>query len=102
MVTTMRIDELNLTPEERAELEAWGEQMAVKAEKVDPASLTPTDPALLELQRAAARRIYLTREAEKAVRDAVEHARAKGLSWNTVGRALGTTGEAARQRYSAA
>ena len=27
----MRIEDLNLAPEERAELEAWGEQMAAKA-----------------------------------------------------------------------
>jgi UDP-N-acetyl-D-mannosaminuronic acid transferase (WecB/TagA/CpsF family) len=98
----MRIDELNLTPAERAELEAWGEQMAAKAEQADPSTLRAADPAIEELQRAAARRIYLTGEAERAVREAVEHARAKGLSWNIVGQALGTTGEAARQRYSAA
>ena len=99
----MKIEDLNLTPEERAELEAWGEQMAAKAVTEEYTErLRPTDPALLELQRAAARRIYLTSQAEKAVRDAVAQARAQGLSWNTVGQALGTTGEAARQRYSAA
>lgn len=99
----MRIEDLNLSPEERAELEAWGEQMAARAEAADyPDRLTAMSPALEELQRAAARRIYLTHEAEKAVREAVAHARAEGVSWNTVGRALGTTGEAARQRYSAA
>ncbi|MFI2485399.1 hypothetical protein ACH47X_00745 [Promicromonospora kroppenstedtii] len=99
----MKIEDLNLTPEERAELEAWGEEMAAKAVTEDYAEkLKPTAPALLELQRAAARRIYLTGQAEKAVRDAVAQARAQGLSWNVVGQALGTTGEAARQRYSAA
>ncbi|MFD2025906.1 hypothetical protein [Promicromonospora aerolata] len=99
----MRIEDLNLTPEERAELEAWGEQMAAKAATEEYTErLQPTPPALLELQRAAARRIYLTGQAEKAVRDAVAQARAQGLSWNVVGQALGTTGEAARQRYSAA
>lgn len=99
----MQIDDMNLSAEERAELEAWGEQMAAKAETDAYAErLTPTSPALVELRRAAARRVYLAHEAEKAVRDAVAHARAEGLSWNAVGRALGTTGEAARQRYSAA
>ena len=99
----MRIEDLNLTPRERAELEAWGEQMAAEAATEEYAGqLRPTSPALLELQRAAARRIYLTGRAEKAVREAVAQARAEGLSWNVVGQALGTTGEAARQRYSAA
>ncbi|GAA4625656.1 hypothetical protein [Cellulomonas oligotrophica] len=98
----MGIDELRLTPEERAEIEAWGDSMAVAAEMVEPAALVPTSPLLLEIRRAAARRAYLANEAERAVRDAVARARAEGLSWNVVGQALGTTGEAARQRYSAA
>lgn len=99
----MKIEDLNLTPEEQAELESWGEQMAARAITEEYTErLRPTPPALLELQRAAARRIYLTGQAEKAVRDAVVQARAEGLSWNVVGQALGTTGEAARQRYSAA
>ncbi|MCP2283298.1 hypothetical protein APR04_002201 [Promicromonospora umidemergens] len=52
----MRIEDLNLTPEERAELEAWGEQMAAKAATEEYTErLRPTPPALLELQRAAAR-----------------------------------------------
>jgi hypothetical protein len=49
---------------------------------------------------AAARRVYFQYEAEKAVHEAVEHARAEGLSWAAVGDAIGTTGEAACQRYA--
>ncbi|WP_454854084.1 hypothetical protein [Promicromonospora soli] len=89
--------------ENRAELEAWGERMSAKAEAADHADrLSRMSSALEGLQRAAARRIHLTYEAAKAVREAVARARAEGVSWNTVGHALGTTGEAARQRYSAA
>ena len=38
--------------------------------------------------------------AERQVQDAVLRARKDGLSWAMVGAALGTSGEAARQRYS--
>jgi hypothetical protein len=37
--------------------------------------------------------------AEVAIRDAVIAARAYGVSWETIGVLLGTSGEAVRQRY---
>jgi hypothetical protein len=52
-------------------------------------------PALLEIRQARFQRAY----AERHLADAVTQARAEGLSWHKVGLALGTTGEAARQRY---
>lgn len=53
---------------------------------------------LARLQLAAQRRAVVEREVATAVRDAKDI----GLSWETVGQALGTTGEAARQRYQRA
>jgi hypothetical protein len=47
------------------------------------------------LHRAALRRA----EAEAAVAEAVDTARGHGQSWEAIGRRLGTSGEAARQRY---
>jgi hypothetical protein len=38
-------------------------------------------------------------EAERAIQAAVDHARASGYSWALIGSMLGTSGEAARQRY---
>jgi hypothetical protein len=38
-------------------------------------------------------------DAERSVRDAVDGAREAGLSWTFIGRLIGTSGEAARQRY---
>lgn len=38
-------------------------------------------------------------EAEKSLVEAIAAARAAGVTWATVGKATGTTGEAARQRY---
>jgi hypothetical protein len=38
-------------------------------------------------------------EAERSISQAVTEARSHGYSWRTIGALLGTTGEAARQRY---
>ncbi len=48
-----------------------------------------------QLRSAAVRRA----EAEGALRDAGVHAREQHHSWQVVGALLGTSGEAARQRY---
>ncbi|MFJ2618497.1 hypothetical protein [Glutamicibacter sp. NPDC087344] len=40
--------------------------------------------------------------AKKELAEAVRAAREQNLSWREVGEAIGTSGEAARQRYSAA
>lgn len=39
-------------------------------------------------------------EAEKEVADAVRAAKREHLSWDVIGKTLGTSGEAARQKYS--
>jgi hypothetical protein len=39
--------------------------------------------------------------AERSLKAAVDNARAHGYSWALIGSLLGTSGEAARQRYSA-
>jgi hypothetical protein len=47
------------------------------------------------------RHAFLARaEAEQRVTDAVRRARADGHSWASIGAMVGTSGEAARQRYS--
>jgi hypothetical protein len=51
--------------------------------------------ALAAIHRAALRRA----EAEAAIAEAVSQARDRGQSWDAIGRRLGTSGEAARQRY---
>lgn len=47
------------------------------------------------LQQAVLQKI----NAEKAVGKAVSSARTAGLSWTSIGSVLGTSGEAARQKY---
>ena len=84
----------------KRELEAWGEAAASRVESDDSPAGDPIPREEFELQRAAFRRAYLMREGEKAVREAVVSARARKLSWDKIGHAIGTTGEAARQRYA--
>lgn len=54
-------------------------------------------PPLMAVKLAAYRRAA----AEKELAEAVQRAREAHLSWREVGEALGTSGEAARQRYAA-
>jgi hypothetical protein len=53
------------------------------------------EPPLMALRRIAYRRALVERE----LADAIRGARAAGVSWRQIGEAVGTTGEAARQRY---
>jgi hypothetical protein len=96
----------DLTPEQRAQLAALGSAAADRFEALDPATTTFVDPDGLPpeqaLRLAAHRAAVLTSEADQMVRDAVDHARAVGMSWHRVGASLGVTAEGARKRYSRA
>ena len=60
----------------------------------DPSTMKRADP-LRQVREA-----FLTRaRAESDLLDAVGAARADGQSWSAIGAMLGTSGEAARQRY---
>jgi hypothetical protein len=67
--------------------EALGEDTEVEAFDAEP---------LREIRAAVAARL----KAEQAVLDAVAKACRAGLSWAAIGSYLGTSGEAARQRYT--
>lgn len=60
-----------------------------------PADERPVEEYLLE--RAAVARA----QGERQVLDAVTSARAKGISWQRIGDLLGTSAQAAQQRYGA-
>lgn len=78
---------------------AHAEELAERFENYEPQPGDERDPAIIiELRDAAIERSA----AEQHVRAAVQHARAAGLPWATIGTYLGTTGEAARQRYGRA
>ncbi len=85
-----------MTPRSLAEILAHADEYAAVFENYVPRTADEVDvDAYRELENAAAGRV----EAEVRVAAAVERARAGNLKWGTIGRILGTSGEAARQRY---
>ncbi len=88
-----------MTKRSLSDLIAHADELADKFENHDPA---PEDfdaplPPLMAVKLAAFRRAA----AEKELAEAIAAARAAHLSWRQLGEAIGTTGEAARQRYAA-
>lgn len=90
---------IDMVPRSIEEIKARAEEFADAFEKYEPKAgdeNAPLPPALA-VKLAAWRRDVAEKELAQAVRDAREHQ----LSWREVGEAIGTSGEAARQRYSA-
>jgi len=72
------------------------DELAQRFEEYEPSPADERDPAVFaELRRA----VLWRSDAERIIRDAVAHAREHGYSWAFIGSLIGTTGEAARQRY---
>jgi hypothetical protein len=72
------------------------DELARRFEDYEPVPDDERDPKVFAALRDAA----LSRsDAERSIRVAVEQARANGYSWALIGSLLGTSGEAARQRY---
>ena len=72
------------------------DELSKHFEAYEPLTADERDPkAFVELRRAVLSRS----DAERSVRDAVDHARDHGYSWAFIGSLIGTSGEAARQRY---
>lgn len=72
------------------------DELAKRFEDYEPSPDDERDPEVF----AALRRSVMARsEAERSISQAVTEARRHGYSWQTIGALLGTTGEAARQRY---
>ena len=79
------------------EILGHSEELAARFKSYEPAAADERDPAVLTALREA---VLARSAAERDVRSAVEAARAQGWSWAFVGTQLGTSGEAARQRYN--
>ncbi len=78
------------------EILAHADQMAGRFEDYDP---QPGDELDREAVTALRSAVQERSDAERHVLDAVRSAREAGLSWSAIGALVGTTGEAARQRY---
>lgn len=72
------------------------DELAARFENHEPDPTDVKDAAALRAVRMA---FQARADAESRLGDAVSLARAEGLSWATIGAMVGTSGEAARQRY---
>jgi hypothetical protein len=72
------------------------DQLAARFENYEPYPADELDPGAVALLRAA---IQERSDAERHVLDAVKAAREAGMSWSAIGLFVGTSGEAAKQRY---
>lgn len=79
------------------ELLAHADELAKQFEEYEPREEDlGKEPPLMALRRAAYRKVLMERD----LAEAVNAARESGATWQQVGDAVGTSGEAARQRYS--
>ena len=72
------------------------DELAKRFEDYEPKAEDERDLDALNTLRQA---VTARSDAERSIRDAVGHARRAGLSWTLIGSLIGTSGEAARQRY---
>ena len=78
------------------DLIARADELADEFEGYDPSEEDRGEPPLVALRRAAYRRALI----EQELIDTVRRARRTGATWAKIGQELGTSGEAARQRYA--
>lgn len=72
------------------------DDLAARFKDYEPDRAQEFDPGAIELLRAA---IQERPGAERHVLEAIRAARIAGMSWSAIGLFVGTSGEAARQRY---
>lgn len=84
-----------MMPRSLDDLLARADEFADQFEAYDPSEADRGEPALMTLRRVSYQRSLI----ERALAQAVRTARKGGASWAKIGKELGTSGEAARQRY---
>ncbi len=72
------------------------EELAKRFEEYEP---TPQGERDAEVYAELRNAVLSRSDAERSIRDAVLRAREHGHSWALIGTVVGTSGEAARQRY---
>lgn len=72
------------------------DELAKRFEEYEPSTADERDPQVYtELRQAVLSRA----DAERSIKEAVSRGRKEGYSWSFIGAMIGTSGEAARQRY---
>ena len=72
------------------------DELAARFEDYDPDPNQELDPDAVRLLRQA---VQERSAAERHIVEAIRAAREAGMSWSVIGAFVGTSGEAARQRY---
>lgn len=85
-------------PRSMQEILDHADELAAKFEQADPDPADGKDATELRELRAA---VLIRAEADRTLNEAVTRARGAGHSWASIGAMLGTSGEAARQRFGA-
>ena len=78
------------------EILAHADELAARFENYEPDAEHELDPSAIRQLRDA---VAEQSTAERHLLEAVKNARASGMSWANIGTFVGTSGEAARQRY---
>jgi hypothetical protein len=86
-----------MMPRSIQEIPDHPDELAQRFEDYDPADGDERSVEEYQLQRAALARA----RSERQIVEAVVGARAAGISWNKIGELLGTSAQAAQQRYGA-
>jgi len=73
------------------------DEMAARFENYEPDPADELDTGAVTLLRAA---VQERSRAERHLIEAIRTARESGMSWSAIGTLVGTSGEAARQRYA--
>lgn len=73
------------------------DELAARFEDYEPSATDELDSNAVAALRGA---VQERSDAERHMIEAIRIARDSGMSWSTIGLFVGTTGEAARQRYS--
>ena len=84
-------------PRSVEEILQHAEELAERFENYEPAAGDELDAGAVALLRSA---VQERSQAEKHLIEAIRAARESGMSWSAIGALVGTSGEAARQRYS--
>ena len=73
------------------------DELAIRFENYDPSEDDELDAGAVARLRSA---VHERSEAERHILEAIRAARKSGMSWSAIGTFIGTSGEAARQRYA--
>ena len=79
------------------EILAHADELAARFENYEPDPADEIDAGAIHALRAA---VMEQSNAERHLLEAIKLARGSGMTWATIGTLVGTSGEAARQRYS--